>query len=184
MRLGGYGNRFFFIHEMNISQAKLSDIDAVMSMVGACTRHMESQGIFQWDDKYPTLSVFRQDITDRSLFVMNSQDNTIIGTVVLNDYQDPEYREVAWAYCGERIVTLHRLCVHPDIQGHGVAGRLLEFAENKAYHDGCEAIRLDVYSQNITAVSLYEKGGYRKAGIVEFRKGSFFCFEKNLHSGT
>ncbi len=161
---------------MNILRAKSSDLDAVMAIVRACTRHMESQGIPQWDDKYPNLSVLEEDIAKRSLFVM--EVGTIIGAVVLNDYQDPEYVEVSWAYPGERILVVHRLCVHPDSQGQGVASRLMGFAEKQAKKEGCSAIRLDAFTKNPAAVALYEKREYRKAGIVKFRTGPFYCFEK------
>lgn len=29
---------------------------------------------------------------------------------------------------------------------------------------------------------MYEKAGYRRIGIVTFRKGDFYCFEKELPS--
>lgn len=163
---------------MKISRAKPSDLDAVLSMVRACTRHMESLGILQWDDIYPNRAVLEQDIAKKSLFVM--ADGAIIAAIVLNDYQEPEYGDVPWAYPGERILVVHRLCVHPDSQGQGVASRLMDFAEELGQTDGCAAIRLDAFTQNPTAVSLYEKRGYRKAGIVKFRKGPFFCFEKRI----
>lgn len=163
---------------MNISPAKPSDLDAVMSVVGACTRHMDSQGISQWDDIYPTRAVLEEDIARQSLFVM--VNGAIVGVMVLNDYQEPEYGAISWAYSGERVLVVHRLCVHPDAQGQGVASRLMDFAEELGQADGYAAIRLDAFTKNRAAVSLYEKRGYRKAGIVQFRKGPFFCFEKRF----
>ena len=43
-----------------------------------------------------------------------------------------------------------------------------------------EAIRLDSFINNPNACRLYLKNGYEKRGIVNFRKGQFWCMEKKL----
>lgn len=161
---------------MHISLASPSDLDGVFSMVMHCIHDMESRGIHQWDELYPTREIFQEDIAKHTLFMM--VDSEIVGVMALNNVQDPEYKDVSWNYIGERILVVHRLCVHPDSQGKGVASNLMEFAENLGRNDGYVAIRLDAFTQNPAAVSLYENRGYRKAGTVKFRKGLFFCFEK------
>jgi ribosomal protein S18 acetylase RimI-like enzyme len=99
---------------------------------------------------------------------------------VLNEHQDPEYSDVAWAHCEGKALIVHRLSVHPDAQGQNVATRLMDFAEHRAIACGYSAIRLDAFTENPAAVLLYEKRGYRRAGTVVFRKGPFYCFEKGL----
>ncbi len=54
----------------------------------------------------------------------------------------------------------------------------MEFAEQTAAIQGYDTIRLDAFQQNSGAIALYERLGYRIAGVVQFRKGSFFCMEK------
>jgi len=164
---------------MNISPAKPSDLDAVTSAVQACIRHMESQGIFQWDEIYPTRDVFQQDLAEQSLFVVRDGD-AVVGAIVLNEHQEPEYGDVAWACSTDSVLVVHRLFVHPYSQGKGVAGRLMDYAEQYAQSRGYEAIRLDAFTKNPAAVSLYERRGYRNAGTVTFRKGDFYCFEKQV----
>lgn len=59
----------------------------------------------------------------------------------------------------------------------------MEFAEEKAEREGYQAIRLDAFTGNPPALALYDHRGYRKAGTVLFRKGWFFCFEKEIIKG-
>jgi hypothetical protein len=56
----------------------------------------------------------------------------------------------------------------------------MDFAEHGAISDGYNAIRLDAFRQNPVAVALYERRGYRNAGVVLFRKGPLYCYEKQL----
>ncbi len=165
---------------MNISTATQDDLDAVMSLVTACVRHMDSQGIAQWNDVYPSRTLFAKDIASQSLFVA-TVDAQARGVIALNEHQEPEYREISWAYDEERILVVHRLCVHPDSQGQGVAARLMDFVEHHAEVQGYSAIRLDAFTENPAAVSLYYSRGYRRAGTVRFRKGTFYCFEKKVN---
>lgn len=46
----------------------------------------------------------------------------------------------------------------------------MDFAERFADENGYEAIRLDAFTGNPGAVALYERRGYRKAGVVRFRR--------------
>ncbi len=58
----------------------------------------------------------------------------------------------------------------------------MHFVEQYAEVHGYDVIRLDAFTRNPAAVRLYEGRGYRKAGIVSFRKGPFYCFEKRIHN--
>jgi RimJ/RimL family protein N-acetyltransferase len=42
-------------------------------------------------------------------------------------------------------------------------------------------MRLDAFSENPRALRVYDRDGYRRAGQVRLRKGTFICFEKALH---
>ena len=166
---------------MKISLADHNDLDAVTSIVKACITHMDSKGIRQWDTVYPNREVLEQDISRQSLFVIQDGD-IIIGAMVLNEHQEPEYGDMSWEHPAESVLVVHRLCVYPNSQGQGVASRLMDFAEQHAESGGYEAIRLDAFTMNPAAVSLYERRGYRNAGTVMFRKGSFYCFEKKVEN--
>ena len=56
----------------------------------------------------------------------------------------------------------------------------MDFAEEKAATENYDCIRLDAFTRNLAAFTLYENRGYRKAGIVRFRKGEFFCYERKI----
>jgi len=70
--------------------------------------------------------------------------------------------------------------VHPKHEGKGIAQYLVRYIEKLAKERHHGAIRLDVFANNLRAVSFYNKLGYEVTGKVIFRKGEFFCCEKLL----
>jgi ribosomal protein S18 acetylase RimI-like enzyme len=141
---------------------------------------MNENGIPQWDDIYPSRETFKCDIEQESLFVAFTPGQKIAGCIVLNCFQDEEYKQINWEFTGGKIAVIHRLMVLPEYEGAGVAKDLLAFAEACAGRKGFEAVRLDMFKQNRRAVAFYKKHGYITRGTVQFRKGEFFCAEKIL----
>jgi ribosomal protein S18 acetylase RimI-like enzyme len=160
---------------MNIRSAKPHDIPEVMDLIRSCVRHMESQGILQWDEIYPDETSFANDSERHELYLLED-GNRIRGVMTLNESQEPAYQEVAWHFKGNTLVV-HRLAVDPSSQGKGLAEELMQFAYEVAGKYQYATIRLNAFANNPRAVALYERLGYRRAGTVMFRKGPFYCFE-------
>jgi ribosomal protein S18 acetylase RimI-like enzyme len=156
------------------------DIDQLNSLIRYCIEAMRAIGIDQWDDTYPAQSTLICDIQSGTLYVATAPDQTIVGSFVLNDQQEPEYSRVQWTIQKARVAVVHRLMVHPNFQRSGIARHLMQFAENRASELNFGAIRLDAFIANPAAVRLYASLGYQAAGVVTFRKGPFQCFEKAL----
>ena len=162
-----------------ITQASQVDVPEIVALIGSCVRDMESRQIHQWDGIYPSRSAIQQDVDSRTLNAAK-ENGKIIGIVVLNENQEPQYGEDPWSYLVEKVLVVHRLSVDPRHQRKGIAGRLMDFAEDQAKAQSYQAIRLDAFVENTAAVALYERRGYHKAGSVIFRKGLFYCFEKEI----
>lgn len=164
---------------MTIRKAGIKEIDSIIHIIKSAVIHMESKEIYQWDDSYPSRKIIGQDISDGTLYA--SVENKIItGIIVLNEDQDKEYADLNWKYVSGKQLVIHRLCVDPKYQGMGIAKSLINFAEGFARDNNYKSIRLDAFTKNKAACKLYEKVGYEKVGIVNFRKGKFFCFEKGF----
>lgn len=155
------------------------DQQAIMTMIRNAVMDMESKGIYQWDSIYPNEKVIYDDLVSGNLYVYQDYEN-IKGIVVLNEHQDREYEEIDWRYNSGRPLIVHRLCIDPRCQGQGIARLLMNYAEEYASESGYESIRLDAFINNARACHLYQKLEYQKVGIVRFRKGEFYCFEKSL----
>ena len=161
---------------MKNRKADTKDLTEIMNLISLCVRNMEEQGIHQWDEIYPDEKTIISDIEKQELYLLEDE-GVLCGIIVLNEYQEPQYKNIDWKYQGKTLVV-HRLAIEPSCQRKGYATMLMRFAYMLAKEEHYENIRLDAFINNPAAVRLYEKLEYRKAGILTFRKGDFYCFEK------
>lgn len=159
--------------------AKENDIEEICDLIKAAICNMEKQSIFQWDELYPVKEDFLEDIRKQQLFIgLLDDDISVVYTV--NKECEEEYQNGKWKYpdCEYRII--HRLCVNPAYQNQGIAKDTLSHIEKELRKINVEAIRLDVFSKNPFALSLYLSNGYEKVGFANWRKGRFYLMEKLL----
>jgi ribosomal protein S18 acetylase RimI-like enzyme len=156
-----------------------ADIVEVGKLIKLAVDEMESQGIYQWDDIYPTVDDFMCDIKKQQLYagIINGE---IAVVYVVNKECDEAYETGAWKYQNSEYRVIHRFCVNPKYQNKGIAKAVLKHIEKELVTQKVETIRLDVYSENPYALKLYFNNAYEKVGFADWRKGRFFLMEKNL----
>jgi ribosomal protein S18 acetylase RimI-like enzyme len=79
----------------------------------------------------------------------------------------------------DNTVDIHRLAVHPLYFKRGIAGKLLYFIEG--LESNSNKVIVCTGSENVPAVNLYMKNGYKKNKNIEISKGIYITeFEKVL----
>ena len=160
-----------------ILKIKLLNVNEVMCLIKEVIVEMEGLNIYQWDEVYPDYKTIYSDIDTETMFGI-FKDAELAGIVVLNKEQSPEYSSIKWQLDDSSPLVMHRLCVRPKFQKQGIAKQLLIFSEEFAINNHYKSIRLDAFSNNHFALNLYDNNGYKKRGMVAFRKGNFYCYEK------
>lgn len=160
---------------------KLTNDDMAMTaaLFSMVISDLQKNGIDQWDEAYPSRAVLEADIAAGHAWGFMI-DGEIAAYVAINGIADPAYEEVDWKFDHSRSAVVHRLAVNPQFRGRGIARRLMAFVEDCGRNQGYLAMRLDAFTGNPAALHLYDSLGYRRAGTVTFRKGSFVVFEKLL----
>ncbi|MBV7269021.1 GNAT family N-acetyltransferase [Winogradskyella luteola] len=162
-----------------IRKGNLEDIDAIMHLTKACAKVMIANGIYQWNEHYPNKSAFRNDVKREELYILEI-NNAIKGTIVISTFMDKEYIPIKWLTKNENNIYIHRLAIHPELQGKGYAQQLMDFAKRYAIDNNYSSIRLDTFSQNKRNQKFYELRGYKRLGDIFFPKQSeypFHCYE-------
>jgi len=163
-----------------IRKAVRKDIPNLKKITEACARHMIAQGIFQWNEQYPSVAVFQKDIEQENMYVFEL-DEKLAGCVMLSFHKDNFYDSVQWHTEDQKQLYVHRLAVHPDFQGNGIAQKMMDFGEDFAQQNGCISVRLDTFSKNPRNNIFYQKRNYQLAGKIFFAQKSphpFYCYEK------
>lgn len=164
---------------MNIRKASSADANTIFTFVQAAISKMISQGIFQWDEIYPTQNDFLTDAQNNQLYIVEIE-NKPAACFVLNKECDQEYQNGTWSYNGDDYVVIHRLCVNPEFQNQGVGRKTCLMIEELVKAQGVKAIKLDCFTQNPYSQKMYEKLGYKIVGYADWRKGRFALMEKVL----
>lgn len=67
------------------------------------------------------------------------------------------------------VATLSQFAVEPSLQGRGLGGRLLQYAEARARALGATTLALDTSQQAHDLIAWYQVRGYRIAGTCDWR---------------
>lgn len=67
---------------------------------------------------------------------------------------------------GSKVARLYSLASQPESRGRGVGTALVEATEKAARQRHCLALRLEVRTDNVAAVNLYVRLGYRRIGLL------------------
>ena len=164
---------------MEFRQGTIDDLNNICSLIEVAIKAMEAQEIHQWDELYPTREEFVNDINNGTLYTVTERVQLIAIYVISTEY-DSAYLNGEWEYNGETACIIHRLCVAPEVQNRGIGKIVLNHIENQLLNMGFKSVRLDVFSENPYAISMYEKNGYIRCGYADWRKGRFWLMEKKL----
>jgi ribosomal protein S18 acetylase RimI-like enzyme len=162
-----------------IRKANSSDLNTLLEITSSCAKMMESKGIFQWNDSYPSFSAFENDVTNNWLYV-NIKEEEIIGCICISNFMDEEYQSVKWLTDNNNNIYIHRLAINPTHQKMGYAQEMMSFAEGFARKNNYDSIRLDTFSKNVRNQHFYQKRDYKKLGSIFFpnqSKDPFYCYE-------
>ena len=166
-----------------IELAKINDLDRVKNIANDCALEMISKGIFQWDENYPNIEIFKKDIDNQNLYVY--RDNSIVlGCIMLSLSKDEVYNNVKWLTKDEKNLYVHRLAVDPQYQKKGIGKLLMDFAEEYGLYYGLISVRLYTFSKNDRNNKFYRSRNYIQLDDVYFPNQSefpFHCYEKILN---
>ena len=150
---------------MNFRSAVMQDLPRLKTMYQRIVKNMEKQGIFIWDDIYPS-DFFAEDIEKQRLYVLTDHEE-IISAFALCDTNAGE-KAVQWKEPDAKALYIDRLGVDIQYSRKGIGSLMLAKAKKIAKAAGAEYIRFFVVDINEPAIRLYIKTGFLKAiGIYD-----------------
>ena len=136
------------------------------------TAWLKSQNVPQWQNGYPNPERIIQDIELDESFVCE-KDGKVIGTAVLSLRNEPTYDEIHdghWLTDGAYGV-IHRIAIHDDYKGYGVAARFVEEIEKMCTSQGIKSVRVDTHEMNKSMRRMVEKNGFNYCGVIYLENG-------------
>jgi len=82
-----------------------------------------------------------------------------------------------YASCVQDSWMLDALCVTESHRRRGIGEKLISLTKEKAVENGCRALSLIAFSDNILAISFYKRTGFEIVGRVELQGNDFIKHE-------
>jgi hypothetical protein len=76
---------------------------------------LEKNGIYQWNDNYPTRAIIENDLKKGILFVLKNRKE-IIGAINISEEQENKYETINWKFDHSKVLAIHRLVIDPKYQ--------------------------------------------------------------------
>jgi ribosomal protein S18 acetylase RimI-like enzyme len=124
---------------------------------------------------YPVREDAMGGIKNNNLYVAKYNEK-IIGSVILNHEPEDAYQKAKWGYKTydySDVFVIHTFVVHPKYLKCGVGKSLIDFSIEHSIKSQVKSIRLDVYENNIPAIKLYEKCGFKYVETVDIGLGVY-----------
>jgi ribosomal protein S18 acetylase RimI-like enzyme len=131
---------------VRVRRAEISDLDDLVALED---RTFDSDRMSR--DQYRR----HLDSATALVLVASANHRNFLGTAVLF------FRK------GSGVSRLYSLASQPEARGKGVGTALIEASEAAARQRRCRALRLEVRTDNVVAISLYERLGYHRIGSRE-----------------
>ena len=114
---------------------------------------------------------WEHDVHPSSAFLVEDGEGAtcIASAMVLNGEGDAGYESVSWhvAAAPDEVLVVHVLGTLPAYHGRGFARAMMEAGIDVARAAGKRAVRLDTFTTNVRAQSLYESCGFANCGVCE-----------------
>ncbi|MDC1068144.1 GNAT family N-acetyltransferase [Candidatus Kapabacteria bacterium] len=164
-----------------IRKAELSDLTDIIKIAKLINEDLLSHGLDQWNHGYPNKETFTLDINESTQFIL-FQEDTLVGLVSINPLRNKNFFITDYEDKSDNFKIISRLGVHPDYQGKGLAGILMEFCENYCKSQEISSIRLGALKNYSKVVDFYLRREYKVRGemFVERTNHTYYIMEKIL----
>ena len=164
-----------------IRLARVSDVDAIMNIVGQAQQALAELGIDQWQDGYPSRQAILDDIACNVGYVAVEGD-VVIGYAAIVLTGEKAYKQIdadEWNTSNDYVVV-HRICVDGCVRRSGVAIRLMQHAASLAREHSFSAFRIDTHRGNVRMLAMLQKLGFKPTGIVHYESGERVAYDLDL----
>lgn len=135
-----------------------------------------------WSEDYPSRELVFDDVRRGKTIVMRNQNDQIVSAIALLDAEDePEFDQIAlWYRDTEKWAVPARLGVCREMQGRGIAKKMLQAAMDMAKEEGCGGVRFLVSKRNPVAQRAYQALSFDICGEARMWEEDWLCYQKRL----
>ena len=150
-----------------IREARLSDIDGILTVFDAARRIMRVSGnLHQWNDFYPNADAVKADM-DKQCALIIEDDGRIVAYFAFIPSPEPTYSYIEggnWLDDTMPYHVIHRIASFPE--AHGIFNDMMAWCAERDAN-----IRIDTHRDNKIMQRLMERHGFTYCGIIYLASG-------------
>jgi len=154
-------------------RAELQDMADLLLIADEANAFLLSRQVDMGQYNLPNPGVFRRDITAGNCWLFTFEGDAA-GCMTLSLQDEQEYAQIegAWLTNGTPYGTLHRIAVRDFFRGRGLAGEMLQLAEDLSAGRGMVSVRIDIPADNTGMRRVLEARGYTRCGMLHLETGA------------
>ncbi|MCA5011682.1 MULTISPECIES: GNAT family N-acetyltransferase [unclassified Enterococcus] len=162
--------------------AQPNDLPELMEIIVRARQLLAEQKIPQWQNgEGPSEKQLISDISLGHCYVL-VVDEMIVGLGVISTDKEPPYEQIKngnWQDTGSSYAVIHRVALHSDHQGRGLALTLMNLLISAARLNGYLDIRIDTHPKNQAMQQLIKKAGFSYQGdiLLEAPNGERYAYQ-------
>ncbi|MBP2702843.1 GNAT family N-acetyltransferase [Microbispora sp. RL4-1S] len=166
------------VTELTLRPALPDDLPAVLDLLTATARWLDSRGVRQWPVAGFPADRIEPLIAQGAMYVLDGGEGRApVATVSLDGRADPEFWRPA-DRPGDALYV-HKLAVSRSYSGRGLGEALLDWAGLRADAEGRRLLRLDCAKDNPRLQAYYRAAGFRHVRTVDLpHRASGALFER------
>lgn len=164
--------------ELRIERAAAEDAEEVFALYHSLIGMPQGT----WSEEYPDKTLVAEDVRGGKTLVMRDASSRIVAAIALLAPEDePEFADAApWYSDVKKWAVPARLGVAEDMQGRGLAKRMLAASIDAATADGCDGMQFLVAKKNMIAQRAYASFDFDICGECEMWGNTWLCYQKRL----
>lgn len=152
---------------LDIQPATAKDLDSVWKIIDSCSDWLvTAKGLDHWK-KYYNQALVAKKIRTQKVYLARAENNPV-ATITL-DFNPVSYytKEDMTNFVDRKVRAgyVTALAVLPELQGRGIASRMMDFVEERAASLNGKYLRLDCRASYEDIVRFYVHRGFKTVGI-------------------
>lgn len=163
-------------------KATLADIPSIMRIISDAQTLLAADGIDQWQDGFPSEQTIREDVTERTAYVIESEGK-IAAFVCVSLQPEISYAKPRKGqfHLDGSYVTIHRTAVSKEYRGRGLSKLLFQIGEKTAKQAGINNIRIDTHKDNKRMRHIVAREGFTECAVILLESGAErIAYEKHI----
>ncbi len=163
---------------MELRNIELSEVNIAMNIIDDAKKHLNEQGIDQWQTGYPDYACIKNDALNQTgYFIADGGD--ILGYLCIDFNSEPAYENLNGSWTSNnKYVVIHRMAFTKHARGKNLSNVVFKLVEDMSVQKNIHYFRIDTDVANLKMQHILKKNKFKFCGTIFFDNSEKIAFDK------